>query len=104
MSAQRSTRCRRNSPPRSRTSPSSSATSIPRIPICSGSTRGRRCRSARARPRVSFPTRSRIYRLPLEESFPDPDELEDEIRITVLHELAHYFGIDEERLEQLGYG
>ena len=27
----------------------------------------------------------------------------DEIRITVLHELAHYFGIDEERLEELGY-
>jgi len=44
-----------------------------------------------------------IYRVPLEESFPDPRELEDEIRITVLHELAHYFGIDEERLEELGY-
>ena len=45
-----------------------------------------------------------IYRIPLEESFPDPDELRDEIRITVLHELAHYFGIDEDRLEELGYG
>jgi predicted Zn-dependent protease with MMP-like domain len=30
-------------------------------------------------------------------------ELERQIRITVLHELAHYFGIDEERLEELGY-
>lgn len=44
-----------------------------------------------------------IYRLPLEESFPDPDELQEEIRITVLHELAHYFGIDEDRLAELGY-
>jgi predicted Zn-dependent protease with MMP-like domain len=44
-----------------------------------------------------------IYRIPLEESFPDPDELREEIRITVLHELAHYFGLDEDRLEELGY-
>ena len=44
-----------------------------------------------------------IYRLPLEESFDDPAELEEEIRITVLHELAHSFGIDEDRLTDLGY-
>ena len=44
-----------------------------------------------------------IYRIPLEESFPDPDELRDEIRITVLHELAHYFGLEEDRLAELGY-
>ena len=50
-----------------------------------------------------LPTKVTIYRLPLEESFPDPAELEREIRITVLHELAHYFGIDEDRLDELGY-
>ena len=44
-----------------------------------------------------------IYRIPLEESFPDPEELREEIRITVLHELAHYFGLDEGRLAELGY-
>jgi predicted Zn-dependent protease with MMP-like domain len=44
-----------------------------------------------------------IYRLPLEESFPDHGELREEIRITVLHELAHYFGLDEDRLAELGY-
>ncbi len=44
-----------------------------------------------------------IYRIPLEESFPDPEELREEIRITVLHELAHYFGLDEDRLAELGY-
>jgi predicted Zn-dependent protease with MMP-like domain len=51
----------------------------------------------------ALPDRIRIFRLPLVESFPDPAELEEEIRVTVLHELAHYFGIDEDRLEELGY-
>jgi predicted Zn-dependent protease with MMP-like domain len=51
-----------------------------------------------------MPAKITIYRLPLEDAFPDPDELEEEIRITVLHELAHYFGIDENRLDELGYG
>lgn len=51
-----------------------------------------------------LPAKVTIYRLPLVETFEDPDELEREIRITVLHELAHYFGIDEERLDDLGYG
>jgi len=50
-----------------------------------------------------MPARIAIYRIPLEEEFPDPAELEREIRITVLHELAHYFGIDEDRLDELGY-
>ena len=51
----------------------------------------------------SLPDQITIYRRPLEESFPDPSELEEEIRITVLHELGHYFGIDEDRLGELGY-
>ena len=37
-----------------------------------------------------------IYRIPLEESLSDSGELREEIRITVLHELAHYFRLDEE--------
>jgi predicted Zn-dependent protease with MMP-like domain len=45
-----------------------------------------------------------IFRRELEADFPDPAELEEEIRITVLHELAHYFGLDEDRLDELGYG
>ena len=52
---------------------------------------------------AQLPDRIRIFRRPLVESFPDPRELEDEIRITFLHELAHYFGIDEGRLDELGY-
>jgi predicted Zn-dependent protease with MMP-like domain len=50
-----------------------------------------------------LPDRIAIYRVPLTESFPDPLELEHEIRITVLHELAHYFGLDEDRIAELGY-
>jgi predicted Zn-dependent protease with MMP-like domain len=50
-----------------------------------------------------LPAKVTIFRLPLEESFSDHEELQREIRITVLHELAHYFGIDEERLAELGY-
>jgi predicted Zn-dependent protease with MMP-like domain len=51
-----------------------------------------------------LPATITFYRVPLLEEFPDPQELEREIRITVLHEVAHYFGFDEERLEELGYG
>jgi predicted Zn-dependent protease with MMP-like domain len=51
-----------------------------------------------------LPARIAVYRRPLQEEFGhDPDLLEEEIRITVLHELAHYFGIDENRLDELGY-
>ena len=52
-----------------------------------------------------LPARVAIYRRPLLEEFgEDPEALEREIRITVLHEVAHYFGIEEDRLEELGYG
>jgi predicted Zn-dependent protease with MMP-like domain len=52
-----------------------------------------------------MPDKVTIFRRPLVEEFGhDPHALEREIRITVLHELAHYFGIDEDRLEELGYG
>jgi predicted Zn-dependent protease with MMP-like domain len=50
-----------------------------------------------------MPAKISIYRRPLEEDFGDPTELEAQIRITVLHELAHYFGMDEGRISDLGY-
>jgi predicted Zn-dependent protease with MMP-like domain len=50
-----------------------------------------------------MPAKITIYRLPLVESFPDPRQLEEEIRITVLHELGHYFGMEEDQLGELGY-
>jgi predicted Zn-dependent protease with MMP-like domain len=52
---------------------------------------------------VAVPTRIVLFRLPLEEDFADPDDLADEVRITILHELAHHLGIDDEdRLAELG--
>ena len=51
-----------------------------------------------------LPARIAIYRRPLVEDYGhDPKRLEEEIRITVLHEVAHHFGIDEDRLDELGY-
>jgi predicted Zn-dependent protease with MMP-like domain len=51
-----------------------------------------------------LPDRIAIYRLPLEDEFGhDPALLEREIRITVLHELGHYFGMEEGRIAELGY-
>jgi len=51
-----------------------------------------------------LPDKIAIYRLPLEDEFGgDPAVLEEEIRITVLHEVAHHFGIGEDRLEDLGW-
>ncbi len=50
-----------------------------------------------------MPAKISIYRKPLEEDFPDASELEEQIRVTVLHELAHYFGFEEGRISELGY-
>jgi predicted Zn-dependent protease with MMP-like domain len=44
-----------------------------------------------------------VYRGPLVEDFPDRSELCRQIRITLLHEIGHYFGMDEEELSRLGY-
>jgi predicted Zn-dependent protease with MMP-like domain len=55
-------------------------------------------------PSGALPAKVVVYRRPLLAAFPDPDELERQIRITVLHEVAHYFGIDEDRIDELGYG
>ena len=45
-----------------------------------------------------------LFRIPLEEDFPDPDDLAAEVRATVIHELAHHLGIDDNRLDELGVG
>lgn len=53
---------------------------------------------------AASPNRITLFRLPLEEDFPDRVELENEVRLTVLHELAHHLGIDDDRLDELGAG
>ena len=49
------------------------------------------------------PIGSRSSGSPWRSDFEDGAELEEEIRVTVLHELGHYFGLDEDRLSELGY-
>ena len=49
-----------------------------------------------------FPNKITLFRIALEEDFPDEEELKDQVRVTVLHELAHYLGIDDRRLHELG--
>ena len=51
---------------------------------------------------VAEPNRIVLFRLPLEADFADPDELADEVWVTVVHELAHHLGIDDDRLHALG--
>ena len=50
---------------------------------------------------ITVPNRISLFRRPLEADFPDPDDLAEEVRITVLHELAHHLGIDDARLDEL---
>lgn len=45
-----------------------------------------------------------IFQEPLEEMCRSAEELEEQIEITVVHEIAHAIGMSEERLEELGYG
>ncbi|MET4060647.1 putative Zn-dependent protease with MMP-like domain [Arthrobacter sp. UYP6] len=52
----------------------------------------------------SLPDRIVIFRGPLLRMCSSRDELVHEIRVTVIHEVAHHFGIDDERLHELGWG
>ncbi|HZC18982.1 MAG TPA: metallopeptidase family protein [Rubrobacteraceae bacterium] len=47
-----------------------------------------------------LPDKITIFRGPLERDFP-PEELEEQVRITVVHEIAHHFGISDERLVEI---
>ncbi len=50
-----------------------------------------------------LPDKITIFRGPLERDFA-PEELEEQVRITVVHEIAHHFGFEEQRIEELGWG
>jgi len=51
----------------------------------------------------AMPDRISIYKGPLTRAFRDPNDIRDEVRITVVHEIAHHFGISDERLDELGW-
>ena len=54
-------------------------------------------------PMMELPDRIFIFRGPLLDMCETEEELVDEVRITVVHEVAHHFGIDDDRLHELGY-
>jgi predicted Zn-dependent protease with MMP-like domain len=51
-----------------------------------------------------LPDRIVLYQTPLEEDFPRRADLVEEIRRTVIHEVAHYLGMEEDQIDELGYG
>ena len=51
-----------------------------------------------------LPDRITIFRGPLLRMCSTETELVEQVRITVVHEIAHHFGIDDDRLHDLGYG
>jgi predicted Zn-dependent protease with MMP-like domain len=52
---------------------------------------------------TGLPDRIQIFRYPIFAICDTPEQVIEEIRITVVHEIAHHFGIDDDRLRQLGY-
>ncbi len=50
-----------------------------------------------------LPDKITLYRGPLERSCRSRADLAREVRVTVVHELGHHFGLDEDRLEELGW-
>jgi predicted Zn-dependent protease with MMP-like domain len=51
-----------------------------------------------------LPDRITIFRRPILSICSNEDDVVDEVAVTVVHEIAHHFGIDDERLHQLGWG
>ncbi|HRZ87265.1 MAG TPA: metallopeptidase family protein [bacterium] len=52
---------------------------------------------------AAMPDRITIFQEQIEELYATPDGIKKAVRTTVVHELAHYFGIGERRIEELGY-
>lgn len=51
-----------------------------------------------------LPDRISVYRNPICAICETPEQVAEEVQITVVHEIAHHFGIDDERLHELGWG
>ncbi len=52
---------------------------------------------------MAFPDRITIFQKPIElVTGPDEERIREQVRHTVVHEIAHYYGIDDDRLEELG--
>ncbi len=52
----------------------------------------------------SLPDRITVFRNPTLRLCEHRDDVVEEVAVTVVHEIAHYFGIDDDRLDELGWG
>ena len=52
---------------------------------------------------IAPPRQIIIFRFPMVAAFRGDEELKDQIRVTLLHELGHYYGMDHHDLDRLGY-
>ena len=50
-----------------------------------------------------YPDRILLFQGPIEEACESPEQIQEEVRITLIHEIAHFFGFDDESLEERGY-
>jgi predicted Zn-dependent protease with MMP-like domain len=102
-SSKRSTRCPTSWPGSCTTSWCWSRTTPPDDPYLLGVYDGISL-TERTHDHVGLPDRITIFRRPLLALCRDADELVHEVRVTVVHEIAHHFGINDARLHELGYG
>ena len=58
----------------------------------------------RARYENALPDKISIFKGPIERLSSDPADIKEQVRKTVIHEIGHHFGLDETRLEELGWG
>ncbi|MND03569.1 Possibl zinc metallo-peptidase [compost metagenome] len=50
-----------------------------------------------------LPDRIFIFQRAIEDACDSPEEVKEELKITLVHEIAHFFGLDDDYLEQIGY-
>jgi len=50
-----------------------------------------------------LPDKITIFRKPIERACTTPEEMAEEVQVTVIHELAHHFGMEEDRIAELGW-
>ncbi len=53
---------------------------------------------------LQFPDEIRIYQGPIENACATPEEIRREVQTTVVHEIAHFFGMSEQQITELGWG
>ena len=51
----------------------------------------------------TYPDRILIFQRAIEDECDSPEEIKEEVKTTIVHEIAHFFGIDDDHLEELGY-